>query len=514
MNSRDATQYSTRNLTDVAEHIAQSIENAPFAPKGDDAYVGGDAFDGKPGADSAVRNGPLSRYESGIFDVDAMNRIYALLLMGSQAVVVMERPDGPVKDRVRLIRLDAFKALFANRHTEVVGAARKVTWAQAWLSHPRRREYNGIEFFPNPDGAKSTSGYLNLWRGFEITPSPDGTYNTFNDHLLNNVCDGDCELHNYIFAWFAHIVQRPRERIGTALVLRGRMGSGKTKVGEVFGSLFSAHYFLVDDPRYITGRFNSHMLACLLLQADEATWAGDKSAEGRLKGMVTSERQMIEVKGVDQVQSLNYMRLLMTSNEAWVVPAGKDERRFVVLDVHARCAQNYEYFREMEAELSRGGRARLLYDLLRFDLASVELRQIPRTPALLEQKLSSLDSVEDWWQNRLHEGIPTRSSDEWPNIIAAAALYADYVSEADEVGIGRKKKRSEFGAILHKLIPELRNTKPREDGRRLPSYALPPLDACRAAFEERIGHRLEWPAEHGGAPQPAGGTADDDVVPI
>ena len=32
-------------------------------------------------------------------------------------------------------------------------------------------------------------------------------------------------------------------------------------------------------------------------------------------------------------------------------------------------------------------------------------------------------------------------------------------------------------------------------------------------FEERIGHRLDWPADDGGAPQPAGETADD-VVPI
>ena len=186
---------------------------------------------------------PQRSMSSADFDVNAMNRVYALLLMGSQAVIVMECPDGPVKDRVRLLRLDAFKALFANRHIEVVGAARKVTWAHAWLSHTHRREYKGIEFFPNPDGAKSTPGYLNFWRGFEITPSLDGSYDTFNDHLLNNVCDGDWELYNYVFAWFAHLVQRPRERIGTALVLRGRMGSGKTKVGEVFGSLFPAHYF-------------------------------------------------------------------------------------------------------------------------------------------------------------------------------------------------------------------------------------------------------------------------------
>ena len=110
-------------------------------------------------------------------------------------------------------------------------------------------------------------------------------------------------------------MQRPRERIGVALVMRGLMGSGKTKIGEVMGSLFPRHYFLVDDPRYVTGRFSAHMATCLLLQADEAVWAGDKAAEGRLKGLVTSTIQQIEAKGIDPIRLPNYVRLIMTSNE-------------------------------------------------------------------------------------------------------------------------------------------------------------------------------------------------------
>ncbi len=194
-----------------------------------------------------------------------------------------------------------FNVLYANRFTEIRGADGKikvVTWARAWLSHRHRRTYDGIEFFPNPDGAAGAPGYLNLWRGFGCEPAPAGSYAIFRDHLLNNVCGGDPALFDYVFGWFAHILQRPRERIGTALVLRGRMGSGKTKVGEVIGSLIPTHYFQVDDPRYIVGQFNAHMAGCLLLQAEEAVWAGDKAAEGRLKGLITSECQMISKRGL------------------------------------------------------------------------------------------------------------------------------------------------------------------------------------------------------------------------
>ena len=36
----------------------------------------------------------------------------------------------------------------------------------------QRREYDGVEFFPNPDGAAGTPGYYNYWKGFEVQPSP------------------------------------------------------------------------------------------------------------------------------------------------------------------------------------------------------------------------------------------------------------------------------------------------------------------------------------------------------
>jgi hypothetical protein len=334
-----------------------------------------------------ARGGNRADLQVGGYDVEAINREHSLVLWGGRAVIVKECPDASIEDRTRVLSIEAFCHWFSNQFTEIRGGdgkVRKVPCGKAWLADRNRRQFSGIEFFPNPDGAEATPGYLNLWRGFSVEPSEQGSWSIFRDHLLKNVCQEDDRLFDWVFGWFAHIVQRPRERVGTALVLRGRMGTGKTKVGEVFGLLIAAHYFQVDDPRCVVGNFNAHMAACLLLQAEEAVWAGDKHTEGHLKGLITSNDQMIESKGVDPIRIRNYTRLIMTSNEDWVVPAGKDERRFCVLDVHPRCAQNHDYFREMQAELDQGGHARLLYDLLRFDLTKVDLRKIPRTQALLE----------------------------------------------------------------------------------------------------------------------------------
>ena len=448
------------------------------------------------------------------FDVEEINRSYALAIWGGKAVVVNEQPSGPVNDRVRVMSLESMNSWFANRYTEVVGAdgkVRPVTWAKAWHSHRDRRQYAGIEFHPNPDGVPGTPNYLNFWRGFDVAPSPAGSYKIFHDHLLTNVCDGDAELFKYVFGWMAHVVQKPRERLGTALVLRGRRGTGKSKLGEVLGSLFASHYFQVDDARYITGQFNEHMASCLLLQADEAVWAGDKAAEGRLKGLITSEMQMIESKGVNSIRMRNFVRVIMSSNEGWVVPAGMDERRFIVLDVNPRCAQNRAYFAEMDEELNNGGRERLLHDLLTFDLKQVDLWRLPQTEALLDQKVRSLDTIDDFWYNRLDDGS------DWPSRVVCTELYDEYVKAATRIGIGRKRGSAEFGKRLAKLVPRLRKTRPAIEVapgvvKQVWCYELPPLHECRAAFDELLGQPVSWPAPSPGEGERA--TLADDVIPI
>ncbi len=79
--------------------------------------------------------------------------------------------------------------------------------------------------------------------------------------------------------------------------------------------------------------------------------------------------------------------------------------------------RNNEYFGEMYEELDRGGRERFLYELLSFDLAKFDIWQIPQTKALLDQKLRSLDPIDDFWFNRLWCGMLLHGDDEWRDVV-------------------------------------------------------------------------------------------------
>lgn len=446
--------------------------------------------------------------ETGSFNVEELNKRHALIVIGGRAMVldelsIMQRnPATATPERVRFLTPDAFEKMYANRLHRV--GDRQYTAAQLWMRDPGRRMYEGLIFDPSlPPGGSEPGGYYNLWQGFSVEPDPDASCTVFLDHLRTNAANGNEEHYRYILAWFAHLIQRPSERTGIALVLRGRQGTGKTVVGQVIGKLIEGNYALVDDPRYIVGNFNSHMASLLLLQADEGFWAGDKHAEGRLKGLITSDRQMIEWKGKDPESVLNFVRLLITSNSDWAVPAGHEERRFAVFDVGDHCIQNHGYFAEMMQELDNGGYKALLQHLLTFDLSTVDLWSIPTTSALFEQKVASFSPVEAWWFTSLQRGWivqPGWSESEddepvdvaWPAELEVDRVHGSYLTYCDRQGIRHKKSSPRFGMELNRLVPGLSRMRKRSGRLRPYAYRLPSLVDCRKSFEQSMRTGIDW----------------------
>lgn len=359
-------------------------------------------------------------------NIAELNETYALVIVGGKTAIL--KTEG---NDISFLTIGAFDQWHANKH--VTWNDKKIPLGKFWMSHAQRRQYSGVTFDPS---RAEVPGQYNLWRGFSVKPVP-GDCSKFLAHLRDNICRGDNVLYNWVVGWFADIVQHPARKSGTSLVLRGPQGVGKTKIGEVFGSLLDPHYALVSDPRYVTGRFNSHLISCLLLHCDESFWAGDRTAEGRLKDLVTGAEHFIEFKGREPIRIRNYVRLLVCGNQNWLVPAGFGERRFATLDVGEDRKEDHAYFAAIDAEMDNGGREALLHHLLNFDLTTVNLRTIPKTTALLDQKLSSLDAEQGWWLDVLSRGeLPWGC--EWVRECATSKLFDTYINHAQRHGARRK----------------------------------------------------------------------------
>jgi hypothetical protein len=412
-------------------------------------------------------------------DVDAeiaeLNETYALVLVGDKPVV-MET----IGNKFKFLTISAFRMWLANRHVQLDDGRRPL--AKYWIEHPQRRQFSGIEFVPGP----GTPGHFNLWRGFAVTPR-DGDCSKFLTHLKDNVCGGDEELYNWVVGWFAQIFQQPDKKTGTSLVLRGKQGTGKTKVGEVVGSLLGDHYSPIADPRYVTGQFNAHLVSCLLLHCDEAFWAGDHSAEGKLKDLVTGKDQFIEYKGKEPILVRNYVRLLVSGNQKWLVPSGFEERRFAVIDVGEAHMQDFVYFAAIDAEMDNGGREALLDFFLKLDLSKINLRSIPKTAALFDQKIASLSPDMAWWLDTLTRGSLPGSAHR-PECCSTKKLFDAFIDHANQTGIRRRAIETQLGIFLKGHVPGLKKS-PSDFGS---IYEFPPLADCRAFFAEILQQDREW----------------------
>ncbi len=421
--------------------------------------------------------------------IEELNSKHAVLWIGGKCAILKESVD-PVlgSPEVTLSSPADFKTFYGNRKVYV--GETYVGLGSYWLSHPNRRQYEGLVFSPG----RETPHHYNLWQGFAVEHKP-GDCSLFLNHIHDVIASCDDEIYDYTTAWMADAVQNPDKRPGTAIVLRGRQGVGKGVFCSQFGKLFGSHFVHVYHSKHLTGHFNAHLKAALVVFADEAFWAGDKSGEGALKAMVTEEVLPIEFKGKDAIYVRNHIRLLVSSNSDWVVPAGLEERRFFVIDVSEARMQDRRYFGAIIDQMEKGGREALLDFLMKYDLNGVDLGKFPQTDALREQKLQSMSPAQKWWYDRLMDGAVLSTDSKWRTLVECHMVHEDFVAHSNKTGFTRRATETELGTALTKLVPGLRKRRKTQNNARSRCYELPPLEECRAAFDQLTKAQNPWPDE-------------------
>jgi hypothetical protein len=183
--------------------------------------------------------------------------------------------------------------------------------------------------------------------------------------------------------------------------------------------------------------------------------------------------------------------LIMSSNSDWVVPAGADARRYFMLNVSDAHMQDHKYFAAIAKQMDDGGRQALLYFLINRDLSRFDVRCVPQTEALAEQKAHSRRGID-----RLVE-IVTKNG-------ILASVHPSYA----EVAVTTGEDRGEgFYCAARALVPDLKHVssiiigatlkkdwkcEPWKSGNQR-GIKFPPLVELRKLFDDRHG-RQDWPA--------------------
>ena len=356
----------------------------------------------------------------------AFNRRYAVIRTAGGVRILVE-PRTPDEDVLFETQNDVSlfektRVLFIEQKNKQGGTSvQKVQAFSRWLEWDQRRTYRAVVFAP---GRKTPKDVYNLFRGWPYDPVEttwkepmenhdkpvQGDWSMLRGHLYQNICENNDEWFDWFMTWMAQLFQRPDSKPGSTVVITGDKGTGKSTLFDFLNQLLGRCGITVSQRKQIVGQFNGHLATCLLMVCEEAFWAADPQAEGVLKDMITNKSVLIEKKGYDPIQSQNYTRLALISNNDWVVPASlKDERRFFVIRCGNQRRGDIQFWEDVRTQMEKkGGLEAMLYDLMNWEPHGGTFGVLftpPHTPYLQQQQVETLSGLQKFMLELVKSGV-------------------------------------------------------------------------------------------------------------
>lgn len=256
----------------------------------------------------------------------------------------------------------AYHCCFVGRESAIVDWANQVA---------RRGDFvSGFRFRPGlAPGKFEEEGrfYVNKFNGFPFEPDQKGDCTIVKNHILHVICDGDISSYDYLWNYLSHIIQFPQEKPASAIVLKGRQGTGKTKFFEIVTRLLGGiggYSKKIETMTQATDKFNNFLADSLFVWIEELQLTSSRERENRLKTMVSDPIVRVEAKYRDSYQDFNFARVGGATNHEHVWNVSDDDRRLSLFEVSEDRFQDKVYFAEMDKQLSNPSTMRrLMFEL-------------------------------------------------------------------------------------------------------------------------------------------------------
>lgn len=298
----------------------------------------------------------------------------------------------------------------------------------------------GLTFDPStPDLLVRDNGMtkVNQWRGFAVEPCEQQVkyeeIEPFHKYVTEIIADEHEDRAHWVFSWLADCLQFPHKKPGTALVLVGVEGAGKTFLGEhIMGRIIGpTHATQTNSVTTLTHNFNTIVDNKVFLCCNEAVHSYQKDVAARLKSIITDETIIIEPKGINSYTKPNHMHFMFTSNEehaAIFISSSPYERRFTVLRVSSVRARDADYWNFMHMWVPTA-----LPKIMRWLLDYKYQRWLVQRPIETDAKRNiqrvGVDTEVSWMLARLAAGFPIT---EFHHRHWFEAYNSDHVSLADQ----------------------------------------------------------------------------------
>jgi hypothetical protein len=266
-----------------------------------------------------------------------------------------------------------------------------------WFKDRHKKQYEELVFLPMKDTPENK---FNIFRGFSVKPKQNDALIERWLYLIYLVANKDEAVKNWILDYLAHLFQKPYEKPGVAIVVKGKKGSGKDtpfdKIGELLGDMF---YNTGTPEKSVFSSFNGMMMRNLLVKFEEATYGNGKTYEETLKYFITTPTLDIQKKGKDQFNVRNYSRFIFTTNNDIPVIVSDDERRYCLIQTSDEKRGDRAFWNETYAIMKQEGfNEALMHFLLNRDISKFEARNYPKTDYGDGVKQSFIPNHAQWFR--------------------------------------------------------------------------------------------------------------------
>jgi hypothetical protein len=339
----------------------------------------------------------------------AMNEEWAIVSIKANLRIIQQ----PLRagDEPEFRTLETWRGLLAPKKINVPNGdgwkAERVS--KLWFEWPKRLTFSrGVTFAPGVVDPKKIPGQYNLWTGWPVEPNPNASCDLFDAHIFKNLCKGDQEQYDFVIMWCADLYQNPGSKKGSALVLRGGKGVGKSIFGKYMLEALGRYGVSLTSKKQVAGDFNAIQESKVLVVCEEAFFSGDHEANNALKNMITSDKIVIERKGIDAYETANHARYLIISNEETVVQATLDERRYLGLVCGDEHQKDEPYFKAICDQMDNGGLGAWVHKLQTYQPPEGRswswLRNPPMTEGLRDQIALNMTPEDEWFINAIRKG--------------------------------------------------------------------------------------------------------------
>lgn len=429
-------------------------------------------------------------------EVEEMNTRFGILACGNRTMIIDKAPAWNMDDPIVLLGTRPFKdRMFEESADLLFGTGQPPNKGEGWFEHPLAARYVGVDF--NPSKLPGDDGKVwNMWRGFPVEAKP-GDWSLLKEHIFDNVANGDVEMGDWLMNWMALSVQQPADLIGTAPVLKGAPGTGKSFLAKMFARLWTPHEITITHQDQVAGKFNSFLMGKRFVFIDEGGFGDDRRSAGTLKTRLTEGKIMLERKGVDAIRIENRMIFMVASNEDAIIPADLGDRRWMMFTVGSGRRGDHEFFAAAQKQMENGGTEAMLHELLNRNMEmGPNPKMIIKNDDLFYQIVGKRHADLRYIHQLLDFGVLPGSTPNAPSQTTTSHLWQGMQEAEPEsrqfssAGLG-KKIAEIFGDITagQREVPGIgRNgSKPRSK-----VYDFPPLAVSRAQYEKFVKTRAPW----------------------